>query len=211
MNKHHIALPYLWHYVPDNMKGNYLWPLAELATRMPQVAALQAKKYDDRQYMQKMHIPLLDCEWKQAIFLSATHPKDVYEGFRQAGLSRRPKKAFQIPVEALAGYEVAWVDLTVPNEQPGALRLSESAVSKFDLSTYRSRPLSPASLEYFKAEADKGKIPLELLKEPHVVLRAYDRARNLPIPFDISGIDIITISGVEPSNTGGLKPTPRTR
>lgn len=105
MCKKEILKNYLYHFVPQGMIGNILFPLNKLKDVYPSLYREEVKKYQGREVLLQRKIPQLDCLWNDVIFLLAVHPSSVNETIGRYGL-RTPKEwgwtsCFQIDLEML--------------------------------------------------------------------------------------------------------------
>ncbi|UPT74966.1 MAG: HAMP domain-containing histidine kinase [Elusimicrobiota bacterium] len=60
----------LYHYVPDELVGETLYPLTRLADLHPRVAAEHALKYSGREHLMQVRLPILDCLWNDVLHLA---------------------------------------------------------------------------------------------------------------------------------------------
>ena len=70
---------YLYHRVPENMRGTTLFPGNTVSQKYPDLSPGVEAKYKDRMELILSTIPGLNCLWNDVIFLSATHPKKIHE------------------------------------------------------------------------------------------------------------------------------------
>ncbi len=78
---------YLYHRVPENIQGSVLYPLNRLKETMPGVYKKEVQKYEGRESLLEIKIPLLDCLWNDVLHLTAVHPNEVKKALVEAGRS----------------------------------------------------------------------------------------------------------------------------
>ena len=76
---------YLYHWVPDNMKGDVLYPLNILKNIDTDIYTAAASKYVGREKVMEQIIPGLNCLWNDVIHLSAVHPSEIKKALAEAG------------------------------------------------------------------------------------------------------------------------------
>lgn len=79
-------MAYLYHGMPDDMKGTALVPLSRLHTSHPALATQYQEKYRGREAILERRIPLLDCLWNDVIQLLPLHPQQIFELQKELGL-----------------------------------------------------------------------------------------------------------------------------
>ena len=181
-------LPYLWHNVPAKMSGKFLWPLKALGEVEPEVAAIAQAKYKGREHIANLHIPVLDCQWNEAIFLSPIHPQLVNNAIHEAGHQVYARPVYQLLLETLREHEAVWFD---PKKSGKNGELLPESITPFDWNSYVSEGLSDRAMPYYRQCAAAGHQPLFLGRELHVLVRGFTRAGKAH-PIDVSQAAIIT-------------------
>lgn len=97
---------YVYHFKPQGMSGDHLFPLNELKQKQPETFIEQAKKYVGREKLMEKNIPILNCLWNDALHMSPINPQVILDTWRSEGLyeSARPPsrmEVYKIPVELL--------------------------------------------------------------------------------------------------------------
>lgn len=77
---------YVYHFVPEEMKGAILYPLNKLKVLYPDTYEKQNKKYQSREQVKETEIPDLG-KWNDVIHLSPIDPSEVRQALREAGSS----------------------------------------------------------------------------------------------------------------------------
>lgn len=92
---------YLYHWVPEGMTGNILYPLNTLKSKYPDLYAKHATKYAGRENLMDITIPVLNCKWNDVLHLTAVHPEKVAQALREAGHTNTKFVSYQINTEQL--------------------------------------------------------------------------------------------------------------
>jgi len=92
----------VYHAVPENMQGTVLYPRNELAKSHPEMAAAYTEKYVGREEVAETHIPTLDCNWGDVLFMSPVHPQTVIDTMRVHGAPTDFRlQAYKVPIDML--------------------------------------------------------------------------------------------------------------
>lgn len=78
---------FLYHRVPENMRGTMLLPLNAFRERWPELYRAQAAKYAGRERLMQARVLSLDCLWNDVVHMTAVHPEEIKAGLATAGLS----------------------------------------------------------------------------------------------------------------------------
>jgi hypothetical protein len=89
---------YIYHRVPDNLKGDSLYPLNTIKNIYPDIYANEVSKYAGREHVKEQRIPLFDnALWNDVLFFVAIEPSKIYKARREAGWpDLKPQKYFKI-------------------------------------------------------------------------------------------------------------------
>ncbi len=79
---------YIYHWVPENMQGDILYPLNILKEKYPDLYQKEASKYTGREHIMQQQIPFLDCLWNDVLHFSPVHPSVVKENLMDAGRTK---------------------------------------------------------------------------------------------------------------------------
>lgn len=90
--------PYVYHFKPQGMFGDRLFPLNRLKDQHPAVYEEHVKKYKGRERLLSREIPLLNCLWNDVLHISPIHPQLVMNTWRAEGLYPATRPAVQIEV-----------------------------------------------------------------------------------------------------------------
>ncbi len=96
---------YIYHMVPNDMKGSKLIPLNSLKEKHPNLYHRYTQKYLDhpeRAKLLKRHILELDCLWNDVLHFLPLHPYHVYEAITRLGVkTKENQQFFKIPIDRL--------------------------------------------------------------------------------------------------------------
>ncbi|MFB6246367.1 MAG: hypothetical protein ABEI74_02115 [Candidatus Pacearchaeota archaeon] len=76
---------YLYHRVPENMKGKTLYPLNHLKSNYPKAYRENLEKYKHRKHVLEKEIPTLNCKLVDAIHLVPVYPSKISKALKEAG------------------------------------------------------------------------------------------------------------------------------
>ena len=79
-------MTYIYHGLPENMKGDTLIPLSQMETVDPKQHNKYLEKYKGREEVLERRIPLLDCLWSDVVQLLPLHPEKVFACQLELGL-----------------------------------------------------------------------------------------------------------------------------
>src|SRR5437773_679371 len=90
-------MDWLYHRVPDDMKGTTLYPLHRLAKIHADSYKREVQKYSMRKRLLDEKITPLNCRWNDAIHMTAVNPDVLKKTLVEAGwIAGRPLKFFKI-------------------------------------------------------------------------------------------------------------------
>lgn len=170
--------PFLYHVVPRDMRGGVLYPLGRLRERWPDLAVAAARKYDGRESLMDVLIPILGCRWNDAIHLAPLHPAKTRQALADAGLSPGALDFFAIPAEMLGEGRAVFFKNSV--DTCGMYDFRAEDFSVFDAARFRGLADAPeAQKEAFRSAAARGGRPLLWSRTPHVFYQGEIRTSSL--------------------------------
>lgn len=92
----------IYHIVPTDFVGSILYPFNQLQDALPDVYAVQAKKFRGWDELLQYRIPELDCHWNDLLHLSAIHPAQIRGAMEATGMAWKTNHWFEIDVEKIA-------------------------------------------------------------------------------------------------------------
>jgi hypothetical protein len=174
-------VPFLYHARPERMRGETLYPLNRLRVVDRELYDQERRKYDGREELLELRIPLLEVLWNDALHLSPIDPRRLAAAWSAAGLSSPAweREFFAIPIERIDAGRAVWFE-------SGALPLDH--VVPFDPAAYRELREPPAAyLEYLRNSEKRGRPPRPFGYLPHVLVAA---------PIAVAGVRVVTSSRV---------------
>lgn len=159
---------YVYHRVPQPLRGTILYPLNQLRTHFPDLAAAHAQKYVGRAALCERRIPRLQCRWNDVLMLSPVHPSNVRVALSAAGFARFPAPWFAVDVALLE--PTATVIYVPPEEPPADFAIRENDVVAFDpVLLDACREVSELQRRHYEQAKAAGARPLMFSGTPHVL------------------------------------------
>jgi hypothetical protein len=169
-------LPFLYHALPERMRGETLFPLNRLRDVDLELYEAERAKYTGREELLELRIPVLAVRWNDALHLAPIHPRLLAAAWLEAGLElpARAGAFFEIPVERVDAARTVWFGR-------GALPLDD--VVPFDPAAYRELEQAPAAyVEYLRGCRERGRRARPFAYLPHVLVAA---------PLDVAGLRVV--------------------
>ncbi len=169
-------MPSVFHAVPHPMTGSVLYPLNELKERDPEVSPREVAKYEGREAVRELHVPILDCLWNDVLHFSTVDPRDVAAALEAVGLEPLRRRFFEIDARELdPGHAVLFLnrrsDFT-----------AESEWRRFDpRDVARLSRLRVRACRYYAGCAAADKRPRLYAYLPHVLFRGSLETRDLRV------------------------------
>lgn len=174
-------MSYIYHQQPTSMRGSTLYPLNQLKEIAPDIYSQQIKKYDDRPYLLKRKIALLDCYWNDVLHCSSIHPTHIYQVWANYGIELNSTlKWFKIPLKHIRASS-AVIYKNIPHQSKSTLL--EQAFEPLNPSIYKELEALPeTTLDFYQHLIAQGKRGGFFHGVPHVLVKA---------SIDISGIELV--------------------
>lgn len=151
------------------MIGDTLYPLNRLALVNSSAAAEEGKKYEGREHLMAVRLPILNCLWNDALHLSPVHPAKIRQALLETGFLDAPlvRHYFMIDPEALApGKAIHFKNST---EAAPKYDFPESDFAPFEPIQYQELTDVPIEqCSYFRRIKAEGGRPLLWARTPHV-------------------------------------------
>ncbi len=164
---------YLYHIVPDNLKGKTLCPLNILRTKHLGLYKKETKKYKKRKHVMKIKIPVLNCTWNDVLHFTPVHPLKIRAALRKAAgpkIKLKEIKWFKINTKLLDKKKtIVWLD-------------KEKKFVEFDknkLSKYEKVPKE--TIVYYKSCFESKEKPLLFNLIPHILYKGSVSVKNIEI------------------------------
>jgi hypothetical protein len=177
-----IKLSYLYHRVPDDLKGHILYPLNQLKSVYPSLYAAKSASYQNRETVMQARLPILDCLWNDVLHFSPVHPSKIQKARVAAGFSRRPRRYFEVdPVVKGLNAENAVIFLH-QRVNPESFQLDDADFRVFNPRELKLlEELPESTLVYYKEMFANGKRPLTYLFVPHILYQGQLDIRDVKI------------------------------
>lgn len=163
----------LYHFVPENMRGDTLYPLNELEDVYPEIYERQKNKYEGREFVTQREIPYLNCLWNDVLHLTAVHPKEIK---KELGSS----KTFQAFV--IDPHQLEPSNTVVYLCQQKGRELSENDFKPYnpnEIDKYSDLPKE--TKEYYKRMQEADKRPLMFVRVPHILYQGSINTSDLEV------------------------------
>lgn len=172
---------YLYHRVPEDMRGTVLYSLNILQDKYPEAYVQAAKKYENRQWVRELCIPMLDCLWNDVLHLTPVSPEQVRQALMEAGQTiEKTWRYYRIDPKLLNPEKaVIYLDSGKGN---GVTEEDFLPYTPENLAGYTELP--EVTKEYYKEMVVQGIKPLLFHKAPHVLYRGM---------LDVSNTTIISV------------------
>jgi len=160
----------LFHLRPANLVGDTLYPLNRLRELHPPVYAAHAAKYEGREAVMAVRIPLLDCLWNDVVQLCPVHPEQIRDAMKSAGFDWYPMRWMAIDPVA-NGFDASNTAIwTFPADyqQADPLRL-EDLIPFSAAAIERMSHLPELAIAHYAESARSGARPLLFKNVPHVL------------------------------------------
>ena len=174
-------MTYLYHGIPEDMKGDSLIPLNEMMSVDPELRAKYLEKYKGREEILERKIPLLDCLWNDVVQLLPLHPKKLFELQQQLGIVEEipDYSYYQIDVSQLDPNKTVIYFKTAVGEE----NVTVKWLSDVNLDDLQNIP--PATVDYYKSMTGTGEPVFNYQFVPHIVHKG---------KVDVSNAKIISLT-----------------
>lgn len=163
-------MAYIYHMVPENMKGKILYPLNVLKKKYPGIYKKEVDKYRNRKKVMRRKIPYLDCFWNDALHFTAIFPSKITKELRTAGYPLEKLKWFKINTNKLKSKKLI-VYLYKPKKEESDF-MNKDNFEQFKLKNISRYNKIPAkTIRYYKEEIKKDKKPLKFHFIPHILYK----------------------------------------
>lgn len=184
-------IAFVYHMVPNDLRGNVIYPLNQLVAIHADLYEQQKAKYINREASMDFRIPGIDVLWNSTVHCAPLHPYFIRRAREKVGivpLSPLPLMAFKIPLDRILVHPVVWYWCRTfwingaPNENvPLTPPLDE--FEPFDAARYKElADVTAGYVPYLGRMKERGERPLTFPQIPHVLVAG---------PIDISGLSIV--------------------
>lgn len=170
----------LYHFIPDDLIGETLYPLKQLAALHPGAAAEHALKYSGREHLMQVRLPILNCLWNDVLHLAPLHPSVTKAAMIACGFKVSPRRFFVISPEILDPRRAVYFKHS--RDTQGAYDFLASDFAPFVPESYAElETIPPEQLNYFQRMKESGGTPLLWARTPHVFYLGSLSTKDLPI------------------------------
>jgi hypothetical protein len=172
---------FLYHRVPEDMRGTTLHPLNSLKDMHPDLYVEKSAKYKGREHVMEEFIPTLKAAWNDVLHFTAVHPQELKEALVEAGLHPQEMKFYQIDPKLLDPEKT-----TVYLYRDNAInKVNPNDFAAYEPDTLDQHSSLPAETKaYYKKMAEEGKRPILFVGVPHILHKG---------SLDISDLPVITV------------------
>jgi hypothetical protein len=173
---------YLYHRVPENMRGTFLYPLSTLRYMHRDLYEYELTKYATREQLLSRHIPYLDCLWNDVIFMASIDPHVVNAEFMKAGFRSMKHSYYKIDLAELDQTRlVTFLDKKVKRSGP-------EDFNKFDIRNFSQYSrMTQDAIDYYN-EKKKQNYPFEKMMPycflTHIMFQG---------PIDVYGCEVVQL------------------
>jgi len=161
---------YLYHRVPEIVKGDLLLPQNVLKKKHPKLYKKAMKKYRGRENINKARIPTLNCTWSDVLFLSPIEPIKIAKALKKAGRKSTIKMKFykinpyKLDKKKTAVYLYKYDTILEEGKKDNFTSFDPKNLSKYNRVPSRT-------VKYYKKIIKLGRNPLMYHFIPHILYR----------------------------------------
>ncbi len=172
-------MPHIFHLVPDNMRGDTLYPLNQLKDLYPDLYREEISKYEGRKEVMEQFIPKLNCKWNDVLHFTAIDPRVIKQALIVAGGNPPEMRFFEIDPSTLPESSMIYL---YKEEQD---HIDEEEIVPLDATTLAQAAILPERTKvYYKEAYVKRLRPLLFPFVAHVLVKA---------PVQIDPTDIVVV------------------
>lgn len=158
-------MPYIYHGIPEDMKGSELIPLSKMLEVDPVLRAQYLEKYKGREEILERRIPLLNCLWDDVVQFLPLHPRKLFELQKQLGLITKipDYNYYEINIEKLDPAKTVVFFKTAPGEEHVTVKWLK------DVSLDELQDIPEATKEYYESMVGTGEPVFNYQFVPHIL------------------------------------------
>lgn len=162
---------YIYHLIPEPFIGTSLIPLNSME-RSSDFYKKNVQKYEGREELLDVRIPLLNCKWNDVVHFSSIDPTLIAKELLNINPAQKFRRAqyFRIRIDQIANkYEAAIFDR--PNRVNAGFQIEDFEMTKFSSDTYKELKGVPKStIEYWIDAKTNNRPLLWFMHVPHVLV-----------------------------------------
>lgn len=176
---------YLYHKVPEDLKGNIIYPLNELKNIHPDLYLSKSAKYKGRERLMEELIHNLECKWNDVLFLSPVSPEDLKKALNEAGFFPKEMKFFQIDPELLEKEKTSiflFKESDIKHKEDDYKEFNLNDLEKYSIINQKTKDYFKERREISTKEGIAHYMTFAFI--PHILHKG---------PIDISDLPVITV------------------
>ncbi len=173
---------FLYHMVPEDMRGDSLHPLNSLKKEHPDLYLEKAAKYEDRLHIMEQFLPTLEAAWNDVLHFTAIDPKELKEALVGAGMEPKEMKFYQVDPLLLDPQNTT---VYLYQDKSNDSKMSPENFQEYDPEKLDEHAILPEETkQYYKEMFAKGQRPLMFVGIPHILHKG---------SLDVSNLSVITV------------------
>ncbi len=170
---------YLYHMVPEHMRGDTLFPLHALRERYPKAYTEEVSKYTGREHVLDITVPILECRWNDVLHFTAVHPSKVIRALKRAGCTPPTGRWFKLDPRQLDPSKTA---VFLYKDLPLERLYTMENFAPFDRRMLRAASAIPQiTHDYYKEEITHGRRPFLFRYVPHILYHGNVSTKDLGV------------------------------
>lgn len=173
---------FLYHRVPEGMRGNVLYPLNALKGVHTDLYVHEAGKYRGREHIMEQFLPTLEAAWNDVLHFTAVDPHELKQALIDAGMEPKEMKFYQVDPALL---DPSSATIYLYQDKSSDSKMSPDNFLEFNPDALEQHATLPEETRvYYKRMFAEGGKPLLFLGVPHILHKG---------PLDVSSLPIITV------------------
>lgn len=170
---------FLYHMVPEDMRGDSLYPLNALKNEHPDLYVAKAAKYEDRRHIMEQFLPTLEAAWNDVLHFTAIDPKELKEALVEAGMEPKEMRFYQLDPSLL---DPKHTTVYLYQDKSNDSKMSPENFKEYDPQKLDEHATLPEETKkYYKEMFAKGERPLMFVGVPHILHKGSVDVSNLPV------------------------------
>jgi hypothetical protein len=159
---------YAYHMLPQDMKGEMLYPLNILNQKFPSIYNKEVAKYKHRPHILNITIPIHNCLWNDVLHLTFVHPKRIRNLLNKANIQTRKMTFLKIPIDQLDHKKCVIYFFKKKSKE----YYSPDQFERFNLNHFeRYKRLKESTFNSYIEYKNEGKRPLLFMYVPHLLYK----------------------------------------
>ncbi|MBU1292623.1 hypothetical protein KJ819_01000 [Patescibacteria group bacterium] len=173
------APAFLYHMVPEDMRGDSLHPLNSLKDVHPDLYVAKSAKYEDRLHIMEQFLPTLEAAWNDVLHFTAIDPKELKAALVEAGMEPKEMRFYQVDPSLL---DPKSTTVYLYQDKSSESKMSPESFREYDPEKLDEHAVLPVETkEYYKEMFAKGERPLMFVGVPHILHKGSIDVSNLPV------------------------------